>query len=184
MLAQLFYINEAHYQIPKQISSTNISNRSCSKFRQHLLKFWMWLVKLNPSSIHEIVPYWLKLMSKLNWRVSLLTICWVHMRAAYLVNQKHEDKAKDKRNTNVCVQPGMVMAILMYNSDFGDLLRLHHMLHLICWVMLPCSRQTNRLGDSGLTRGNHFLPPLLSVPHAFLDSAQKSLLHGFLSSVS
>lgn len=31
-------------------------------------------------------------MSKLN----LLTICRVHMRAAYLVNQKHEDKAKDK----------------------------------------------------------------------------------------
>ena len=72
------------------------------------------------------------------------------MRAAYLIHQQHEDKAEDEGYTNVGMQPGMVMAILVYNRDFRYLLRLNHMLHLTCRVMLPCGRQANRLGDRGL----------------------------------
>lgn len=97
------------------------------------------------------------------------------MRAAYLVHQQHEDKSEDKGYTDVGVQPGMVMAILMYNRDFRYLLRLNHMLHLARWVMLPCGRRVNGLRDRGLNMAqSHFSSFAKSIPHAFLDITQKS----------
>lgn len=72
------------------------------------------------------------------------------MRAAYLIHQQHEDKAEDKGHTNVGMQPGMVVAMLMYSWDFRYHLRLNHMLLLAHWVMLSCERQMNRLGDRRL----------------------------------
>lgn len=103
------------------------------------------------------------------------------MRAAYLIHQKHEDKAEDKGYTNVGMQPGMVMFILVYNWDFRYLLRLNHMLHLACRVMLPCGRQTNRLEDRELNVAwSVFSSCVKSMLHAFLDNILKSLFKVFL----
>lgn len=100
------------------------------------------------------------------------------MRAAYLIHQQHEDKAEDKGYTNVGMQPGMVMAILMYNRDFCYLLRLNHMLHLTRRVMLPCGRQANRLGDRELNMALSLFSSFAdSIPRAFLDNTQKSLFN-------
>lgn len=96
------------------------------------------------------------------------------MRAANLIHQQHEDKAKDKGHTDVGVQPGMVMAILMDSWDFRCLLRLNHTLHLARWVMLPCGRQANRLGDRGLNMAwslfSLFSSYAEGIPHTFLNN--------------
>lgn len=103
------------------------------------------------------------------------------MRAAYLIHQEHEDKAKDKGHTNVGVQPGMVMAMLMYRWDFRHLLRLHHVLHLARWAMLSCEKQANGSGDRTPNMTQSLLSSSAkSLPHTLLDNAQKSLLKVFL----
>lgn len=103
------------------------------------------------------------------------------MRAAYLIHQQHEDKAKDKGYPNVGMQPRMVMFVLMYNWDFRYLLRLNHMLHLARRVMLPCGRQGNRLEDRGLNVAwLLFSSCVKSTLHAFLDNTLKSLFKVFL----
>lgn len=123
-------------------------------------------------------------MSKCNGRESLLTICRVHMRAAYLIHEQHEDKAEDKGHPNVGVQPGMVVAVLVSSWDLCHLLRLHPVLHLARWVMLSCDRQTNTSGHTTQTRHSHFFPPL---PKAFLTPSwtthRSPYLRSFLDNV-
>lgn len=107
------------------------------------------------------------------------------MRAAYLIHQQHEDKAKDKGHTNVGVQPGMVVAMLMHSWDFCHLLRLHHVLHLAGWVMLSCDSQANRSGDKRLNMTQSLLSSSAkSLPHTFLDNTQESLFKVFLRQYS
>lgn len=97
------------------------------------------------------------------------------MRAAYLIHQEHEDKAKNKGHTNVGVQPGMVVAMLVHRWDFRYLLRLHHVLHLARWVMLSCdSKQTDQ--ETKHDTGTSFL---LCQKPSFLDNTQKSLVMVF-----
>lgn len=67
------------------------------------------------------------------------------MRAAYLIHQEHEDKAEDEGHADVGVQPGVVVAVLVRRRDVRRLLRLHPVLHLARWVVLPCdSKQTGQ----------------------------------------
>lgn len=68
------------------------------------------------------------------------------MRAAYLIHQEHEDKAKDKGHADVGVQPGMVVAVLVSSRDLGHLLGLHGVLQLTRRAVPSCHREENTSG--------------------------------------